>query len=271
MKKAILFTFILTLTAITAFAVPLEALVSLPHARQLRAGGPDGGLIIETYLRNPVLRMTPRNSDLQRFVDQAMTSLNPNMMAEILYLYRKPEGYQTSSTSWDNEQRIKVFNEVPAISTMTGLDYFSASRGAMRVFYEYSSVVDGPTTRVPIPDPVFEQPPANLTLFARQRDLSFGDNIYRYDYVTTPDAIFFTQENLTTMHFGIIPAIQRGNLRSIIAIIDCGDSILIYAVIMTKAFSVPGMWNRFSASFSNRAEAVIKWYTDRLDTQVFVK
>jgi hypothetical protein len=141
----------------------------------------------------------------------------------------------------------------------------------MRTFYEYSAVIDNPQTGNVLPDPVFSQLPETLALYARQRDLTFGDNIYRYSYVNTVDAVFFAQENITALSYGIIRAIGRGNLQSIIALIDCGDSILIYTVSMARAASLPGMGDRVSSSFKNRAEAALNWLTGRLNTYIFPK
>ena len=249
-----------------AFAVPLENLVSSSQAQQLRAGGE---LIMETQLRNPVPKLMPNNSELRQFIAGISNSLNPNMMVEALYLFRKPNQFHTSASSWDSGQKLQIFNQLLAISTLTGIQYFSASRNAMRTFYEFSGVIDGPQSRNPASDPVFFQIPDTFNLYARQRDLTFGDNIYLYNFFNTADAVFFVQENITSLTYGIIPAIGRNNLQSVIAIIDSGDSILIYAASMAKAVSLPGMGDRISNSFKNRAEAVLKWLSGRLITEVF--
>jgi hypothetical protein len=186
-------------------------------------------------------------------------------MVESLYLYKKPEYAQTDSSGWDDTQKTGLFNQLLAVSTLTGIQYYSASRGTMRTFFEYSNAVDGPDTKYPIPDPVYATPPAELTLYVRQTDLTFGDNIYRYDYKTAKNGIFFVQENLTDLTYLMIPVIGKGNLRSVMAVFDCGDTLLFYIVSMAKAVSVPGMGNRISNSFSNRAEAVMKWFTGRAD------
>jgi len=256
----------LILRGTCVFAVPLGSLISSSHAADLRA---TGRLIIETQLKNPTPKLLPANAELRQFVTKTRSSLNPGMMVEALYLFNKPTAFHTSVDTWDNVQKNGVFNQMIAISTLTGIQYHSTSRNIARTFYEYSTVVDGTSSRNPLPDPAFTMPPAELTIFARQKDLTFGDNIYRYDCVSTQDAIFFVQENVTSLNYGIIPAIGRGNLRSIIAVIDCGDSILIYAVSMAKAFSVPGMGDRISNSFSNRAEAVLNWLTGRLNNEIF--
>jgi hypothetical protein len=204
-------------------------------------------------------------------VTEIKEQLNPGVMVEVLCLYKKPDLFLTEhidNNFWDDTQRTVIFNQLVAIGTLTGIQYYSASRNIMRTFYEYSGVIDGAQTRNSLPDPFFTQPPETLTLFARQKDLTFGDNVYRYDY-TAQDIIFFTQENVTALSIGFIPVIGRGNLRSIMAVIDCGDSLLIYAVSMARAASLPGMGDRISSSLTNRAEALLDWFIARLDNEVF--
>jgi hypothetical protein len=133
----------------------------------------------------------------------------------------------------------------------------------MRTLYESSVVIDDPAGKRPLPDPVFSAPPASLTLHARQKDLTCGDNIYRFDYHTSPDAIIFVQENVTTMNVGIIPAVGKGRFRTVMAVIDQGDSLVIYGAAMAKAVTLPGMGERIGASFTNRVEAILAWFTGR--------
>jgi len=255
MKRVLVFILFFQFAAVPRlFPAPLEDLVSASHAEKLRSSGES---ITGTQLRNPAPVLLPLDNDLIRLVNGTIGLLRPNMMVETLYLYKKPASL--------GEERTGVFNQIMAVSSMTGLQYYSASRRAMRTFYEYSYVVDGPDTKNRIPDPVFTEVPAALTVYARQKDLTFGDNIYRYDYITTRDAVFFTQDNITALTMALIPVISRGNLKTIMAVIDCGDSILIYAVSMAKTLSVPGIGDRVSNSFSNRAEAVLGWFCGRLD------
>jgi hypothetical protein len=268
MKRAFFSIFIFSFCALCVFPVPLENLVSPAHAARLRSSGEP---LTETQLRNPAPRLLPMNNGLRQLVSGAMNALNPNMLVETLYLYKKPARFHTDSAVWDDGQRTGIFNQMLALSTLTGIQYFSSSRNTMRTFYEYSSIIDGPGTRNPLPDPVFARPPETLSIYARQKDLTFGDNVYRYDYTATGDAVFFTQENVTALSFGIITAIGRGSLRSVMAVIDCGDSILVYAVSMAKTLSVPGMGDRIGNSFSNRAEAVLNWFSRRLDSELFVQ
>jgi hypothetical protein len=187
------------------------------------------------------------------------------MMVETLALYRKP-----SAAEWSKAEQTSLFNHLTALSTLAGIQYYSASRQALRVFYETSQVIDGPVGKKPLPDPLYDTLPASLVLYARQKDLTFGDNIYRYDYHTGADILFFVQENLTSMNAGIIPAVGKNKFRSMVAVIDAGDVLLIYAAAMAKAASVPGMGDRIGASFTNRINAILQWFTVRAN-KVFLK
>jgi len=263
MKKRFLVLLVFFLAAVPCvFSIPLEEIVPA-YAALLRSGGEP---VIETQLRNPSPQIMPLDNELRQYVSMVIRSLNPNMMTEALFLYEKPEHAHTSPAYWDNTQKIGIYNELLAISTLTGIQYYSASRGEMRTFFEHSEVIDGPNTRRPLPDPLFATPPSEYTLYARQRDLTFGDNLYRYNYMYNRDSIFFVQENLTPLNIAIVQAIRRNNLRSVIAVFDCGDSILIYAISMARTLSVPGMGERIGSSLANRAEAILKWFAVRAES-----
>jgi hypothetical protein len=265
MKRIFALVYIFSFT-VCVFSVPLENLIPADYTARLR--GAEQGRIIEAQLKNPAPVLMPNHEGLRQYAGGAMNTLKPNMLVEALYLYLKPPHLKTDSGNWDEKQKITVFNQMTAISTLAGIQYYSSSRGGVRTFYENSSVIDGPVTKKTLSDPVFTQLPAVLTVFARQKDLTFGDNIYRYDYINAEDAIFFSQENITSLNYGIIPVIGKGNLRSVMAVIDCGDSILIYAVSMAKTASVPGFSDKICASFSNRAQAVLYWFSDRLNGEL---
>jgi hypothetical protein len=75
----------------------------------------------------------------------------------------------------------------------------------------------------------------------------------------------FLQENLTSLNYGIIQAVGRNRLRTVMAIIDTDDSLLIYAASMARTTSLPGMGDRIGNSFTNRAKAVLNWFTAGAD------
>jgi len=208
-------------------------------------------------------RLIPQHRSLLTLVDTIRHDLEPSVMVETLLVYKKPEN--AKKDAWSDEEAARLYNGILALSTLAGLQYYSASRGAMRTFYETSSVIDGQSTKRPIPDPVFTRPPVRLTIQARQKDLTFGDNIYQYDYYSEPGAFIFIQQNLTSLSYGIIPAIGKNKLQSVAAVIDAGDYLLVYIASMSKAASIPGMKERIGNSFANRSEALFNWFSNQAD------
>ncbi|MDR2596117.1 MAG: hypothetical protein LBC76_02230 [Treponema sp.] len=263
MKKNICFLFLAVFIALSGvFSTPLEDLIIPVNVLRLRSGGE---FIMEMQPANPSLRLMPANNELRRYISGVIEMLTPNMMVETLSLYKKPEHSRTDPLSWDETQKIGITNQLMALSTLAGIQYYSASRKSMRTFFEYSRVIDDPSTKNPLPDPVFSVLPEQLTLYARQKDLTFGDNVYRYDYLVNSDVVFFVQENITPLTVAFLQAVGKGKLKTVIAVFDCGDVLLVYVSSMAKTASIPGMGERIGNSFSSRAEAVLKWFSGRAD------
>ena len=237
----------------------LEELIGPRQAGALIAG--EKPVLVQ--FKNTEPSLVPRHEVLKTIIEALRLELNPSVMVETLYIYKKPP--EADKPVWGAAEELRLYNELLSLSTLAGIQYFSASRGAMRTFYETSFVIDGPTTKKLLLDPVLPRPPAELTVYARQKDLTFGDNIYQYNYYSVPGAIIFTQENLTSLTYGIIPAVGKNKLRSTIAILDAGDYLLVYAASMAKAASIPGINDRIGNSFANRAEAIIHWFSQRAD------
>jgi hypothetical protein len=251
-QPQLLLVFVMIAFVQPVFGASLEELVGVERASVLRGASEP---VTETQLKAPNPRLVPRHGELGRFTAELKNSLDPNIFVETLSLYRKP-----SAAAWDEAEQTRLLNQLAALSTLTGIQYYSESRKTMRVFYESSFVIDDPNAQNPLPDPVYAVLPDSLVIYARQKDLTFGSNIYNFTFHTGRDYIFFVQENLSAMNAGIIPAIGKNKFRCLIAVIDAGDSLLIYAVAMAKAASIPGMGDRIGASFTNRVKAILSWF-----------
>jgi hypothetical protein len=241
------------------FAFCLEDLVSPENAAALAAGNKP----VLAQFKNPRPEFVPRHQILKGLVEAVYRDLDPSVIVETLYIYKKPPDAEKNAIS--DAELAELFNGTLAMSTLAGIQYFSATRGSMRTFYETSSVIDGPSTKKSLPDPVYTRPPAELTIYARQKDMTFGDNIYQYDFYTAAGTMIFIQQNLTSLTYGIIPAVGKNKLRSVVAVLDAGDQLLVYAASMAKAASLMGMNNRIGNSFANRADAILAWFSEQAD------
>ncbi|MDR2739130.1 MAG: hypothetical protein LBB68_04795 [Treponema sp.] len=248
---------LLLAVTVTGFSASLEELIGADRAAELTASNP----ITEVQHRDILPRLLPRDDRLQRLIDQEMEALGPSILVESLYRYEKP--VHASRETWTEAERTGLYNACLSISSLEGIEYFSFSRNRMRTFYETSTVIDNPDTKRPRPDPAYGTPPAELRIYARQKDLTFGDNIYQYTYYAYPHSLISVQENISAMNVGPIIVVGKDRLRSVVAVLDAGDSLLVYMASMAKAASFPGMKERVGRSFSSRAEAILTWFAGR--------
>jgi hypothetical protein len=224
-----------------------------------------GKLLSDARFGNVDPSLMPYHAKLRGIFAENAASLEPSMLVESLYLHKKPARFGWGA--WTAAEKTEVLNALVSISTLAGIEYYSRSRGSMRTFYEKSAVINDPRQKIPRPDPAFspDEAPSGLTIYARQKDLSFGDNVYRYDYFIGDEAIIFTQTNCNALSYGIIPLAAKEKLRVLAAVLDAGPFFLIYAASMTRAPSFPGLKKKAGDSFASRAEALIKWFTLRID------
>jgi hypothetical protein len=251
---------LLLLAPVPAGALSLEELTGIEAAAELR----DGKILSQVQLRNPSPALTPRHGEVLALLEGTLAELGSSgIMAESLSLYKKPPS--ASRPGWSNAERLAIFNSTLAISSLAGIQYYSASRGTMRTFYEYSRVIDSPDTKQERADPHYPELPAATSFYARQRDLTFGDNIYEYRYHSGSDFFIFVQRNITALKVGIFSAVGKDRLRSLVAVVDTGDGLLVYAVSMARAAALPGLGNRIGNSFTNRAQAILGWFNTQAD------
>ncbi|HOX91863.1 MAG TPA: hypothetical protein PLC54_03010 [Spirochaetales bacterium] len=182
-----------------------------------------------------------------------LTAENPDVIVEALFSWKKPVGSSKGNL-------LSIYNIMRAIGSLEGIEYWSESRGKMRLFYEQSSLVSGPDGKTRIPDQAQSMLPASERLYARQKDLSFGDNIYRIDLVSGSDWLLFTSVNLTAMRYGIVPVAGPEKVSVRILMINADDAILFYAVSSARAAMIPGMRGKLEDSFGNRAAAIYAWF-----------
>jgi hypothetical protein len=255
------------LSSLPGFSASLEELVGGEWAAFLIRGD----ILTELRFKDSQPVLIPQDAFLRQLIADIREDLDPSLSVESLFLYKKPAGAEFPR--WSDAEREALFNEALALSSLAGIQYYSSSRRTMRTFYETSTVIDGPDTRKPVPDPAFGPAagapslgvPAELTLYARQKDLTFGDNVYQYTYHARENSLVFIQQNLTGMNAGIIPAVGRNRLRSVAAVFDAGEYLLIYLGSMARAASFPGIRDRMGRSFSTRAEAMLYWFAGQAD------
>lgn len=257
--RKIFVLFVILYFASFLYAEDLETLIGAERAAILLGG--DSISEMQFTKSNPLL--LPNQIGVENLIQSIQNSLDPKIIVESLFLYKKPP--EANQGTWTEAERTAIYNHSLALSSLSGIEYYSSSRKKMRVFYETSVIIDNTESRTPQSDPVFFVPPKEFTLIARQKDLTFGDNMYKYTYQANEDFLFFVQENLTVMNAGIIHVAGKNKLRSAVAVIDAGEYFLIYVASMADAVMIPILSQRVGNSFSTRAEAILNWFTGQAD------
>jgi len=239
------------------FALPLENLLPEPQIKQLM----ESGAIDRERFDASTLGMVPRYTVLEKLLETNRQAIDPNIVVESLRLYKKP----SSQGNWTASERTELFNGIVALSTLKGIEYFSKSRNRMHLLYESSTIIDGPVNKNPRPDPVFGTPPAELNVYVRQKDLTFGDNVYEANYYSGESSFIVLLDNVTALSYGLVTVVGKNKFKTVVAIFDCGPYLLVYAASMAKASMLPGMKQRAGESISNRANALLLWFTQKAD------
>jgi len=229
--------------------LPAEILVKLQAGEDVRATATG---------KSASLSLAPRHPAVSELV-RALADEAPDVIVEAVFLWKKPRPAAMQA------ELLAVYNVLRSIGSLQGIEYFSASRGRMRLFYEYSSLIVASDDPSPVSDTLLPGLPINPeTLYARQKDLSFGDNRYRVALSSGKDFVYQTSTNLTTMRYAFVPVANPGELSVRLFVISADDTLVFYAVSSARATVVPGVRSKLEASFGNRAEAVFSWFDRQL-------
>ncbi|MDA3949720.1 MAG: hypothetical protein PF508_10905 [Spirochaeta sp.] len=157
---------------------------------------------------------------------------------------------------------LQLYNILRRVSTMEGLEYYSASRDEMRTFYHESYAIDDPDSQRRIPDPTVSSIPSRDTIHVFQQDGSFGKNVQRIEYRADGPEILLSMVNTTTMVYKIVPLVTPGNLRTFLVVRPVPEDgvVTFYGNLGVRVPGLFGMKDRARDSFYNRIVALHDWF-----------
>jgi hypothetical protein len=221
-------------------------------------------LTLEGELRNSLseaspLQLIPEVS-IRPEIEERINELDLSVGTEVLTLYRN------EAIDFDAESsRIKIYNILRSISTMEGIEYYSASRKRMRTLFAQSYVIDEPDKQERIPDPVVTAIPTHSRLYILQEDLTFGENVYFSEYRYSGQYFLLTNRNMTTMRYFLLPMVKPEQSVTYVILIPAGKEILFYGAAGAHTVSFFGLQRRREDSFYNRLKAIYGWFTERVE------
>lgn len=165
--------------------------------------------------------------------------------------------------------RAAVYTILNAFGSMEGIEYYSATRERMELFYLQSYVVDGPDDPQRLSDPLFDAVPTQATAYAFQEDGSFGRNVQLVRYQTIGNSFLMHTINLDRLFYRAVPLVRPNGLQMIIVITFDQDNqaLSFYGHVAVRVPGLFGMRDRARNSFYNRAVALHDWFASELDTR----
>ncbi len=174
-----------------------------------------------------------------------------------------PSGY-TNMTATDRE--LILYNIFRSVSTLQGLEYYSASRDEMRLLFEESWVIaDVKKTKEALPDPLVNSIPGEETILIHQKDKSFGSNQSEMTFRSVSDAMAADLINISTMRYkGIFRVVDPENMQIHLIVVPVEEGLLMYGTMSAQTRNVKAFIDRARNSFTNRVIALTGWYKTRL-------
>lgn len=178
---------------------------------------------------------------------------------ERVIILNKDDVLKSSNSSKNTITISDVSRVLRALSTMKDIKYYSKTYKRERVLYEKVSLIKSATDKTPVPDNT-EENADGMVLYCLQDDASFGDCIYRLNYLENENSVYVTFTNETSIGIGFIKAINPENLRINVMVTDCGDSLLLYLATDANCTNVPGLKGKINDSLNSRMDAVYNWF-----------
>lgn len=177
-----------------------------------------------------------------------------------------PSGY--SETPAD-ERELILYNILRSVSTLQGLEYYSASRNEIRLLFEESWVIaDVKKPKDALPDPIVSTIPDEDTVLIHQKDKTFGNNQSEMTFHARSDVIAAGIINLTPMRYkGIIKVVNPENMQIYLIIVPVEEGLLMYGTMSARTRDVKSFISRARNSFTNRVIALTGWYRTRLNEE----
>jgi hypothetical protein len=149
-----------------------------------------------------------------------------------------------------------------SVESLTGLEYWSASRDRMRLLYESVYKIDSASARKPVDSPTqaeaaAAEPGQSLEFLAFQKDTSFGANVFGYSLGRGTESLLLKSENLTVMRYLLLPFVSPGKMQNRLWVIPCREGIVLYFISTIE--SINFAVERVFESAGNRALALLGW------------
>ena len=263
----LLFLFIIPLAGICADRFPAWELsrrfpgLSAENIRELES---EGELTRYFYAPGDLAYFPALPEDIAGAVVADIEGTSPNVGVESLFLLEVPGLAVSHESGLERGDLLTIYNTLRTVSSLEGVEYYSASRKRMRTFFREAYAISDISSRERVPDPLVESVPREETVLIHQRDLTFGKNTSEAVYRHSKDVINLSLTNLEIMRYALLPFIQERGMRTHLIILPMDGYIGFYAYCGVETISFLGIEKSKSDSFYNRMKALYTWFRENL-------
>ena len=218
------------------------------------------GELRHTFKKTEPLILLPKLTQSDEVAADVL-QLEPTVGVELILAYRP-----SREISDDPEYHTRMYNTLAGISTLAGIEYYSDSRKRMRVYFHEAYVIDSPEEKNRVPDPVFTRIPKEHRLHSYLDDSSLGKYLAEIRYEYSEKSIVMSITNVTKIKQLLIPIVRQGEIRTFVAVVPIGDTVVFYGLAYVKLFNLFNLAQKKTASFYNRLLALFNWFRDNLET-----
>ncbi|MEM5948835.1 DUF6675 family protein [Spirochaetia bacterium 38H-sp] len=192
-------------------------------------------------------------------IQQQINKLKPTIGVETIFIIPMTEKLRAEKNT-----QLAIYNITHKISSMSGIEYYSASRKKMRIMFKEAYIIDNQKNKNKQPDPEYNKIPQTDSILIYQDDSSFGKNIYSIDYIQKNTTLILSMINRDKLaYMGWIPLVDPGNISINLIIIPREEYIIFYGICSVKTISFFGIEKRYD-SFYNRIVALKNWFTTQI-------
>ena len=215
------------------------------------------------YYSNDEVTVNIPQAPFAESVKKQLDSIHPTIGVETVLLLPMPAHIRNIEDR--DTLMLTLYNIMRRVSTIEGVEYYSASRGHMRIFFDQFYAVSGINDPERKEDPLVTTVPETDTITVFQQDLTFGKNYSTLIYKQEDRYISLSIKNLKTMWYGIIPLIGPKHMQIHLIVFPFDDYIVFYGNSGVKTnISLFGIEKSKTDSFYNRIMALFNWFSNQI-------
>ena len=155
---------------------------------------------------------------------------------------------------------LEVYNILRQISTLKGIQYYSKSRGRMRILFNETFYIKDTKHPRRLPDPIVGKIPTESIIKIYQEDTTFDKYIseVRYIYDNGVFGLYFT--NLTPLEYMFIDLVDPQKMKMSIVILQDQTNYLFYGICEVETFNLFGLAGSYEKNFYHRFKALFNWF-----------